>query len=227
MPAHDSKGPASADVWFIRHGQSTANAGQPTISPEATGLTELGMVQARAVAQALPEAPARFILSPYARTGQTAGPSRGRFPRVPVETWPVQEFTYLSPDIFAGTTTSQRLPEVEDYWQRCDPGFRHGPGAETFAEMTQRLALVLERLSGLTGRSVVFCHGQFMRAVLWRCLDPANAGTPDAAAMARFRALRQGLSVPNGAIVQLRGEPDGWWISPVRTRHLHPGMLTP
>ena len=106
---------------FIRHGQSTGNAGVPFPDLVSIALTELGQAQARAVAAAWIETPALIVTSPYLRTQQTAAPTIARFPDVPVEVWPIEEFTYLQPARWNGTLSAERLPYLERYWQTADP----------------------------------------------------------------------------------------------------------
>ena len=55
---------------FIRHGQSTGNAGVPCDDLGAIELTELGQEQAREVAASWTQAPALIVTSPY--TAQSA-----------------------------------------------------------------------------------------------------------------------------------------------------------
>ena len=101
---------------FIRHGQSTGNAGVPCDDLGAIELTELGQEQARAVAASWTQAPALIVTSPYTRTRQTAAPTIARFPGVPVEVWPIEEFTYLQPARWNGTRSAERMPHLERYW---------------------------------------------------------------------------------------------------------------
>ena len=51
-------------VVFIRHGQSTGNAGVPCHDLASIELTELGWRQAREVARAWTEAPTLIVPSP-------------------------------------------------------------------------------------------------------------------------------------------------------------------
>ena len=100
-------------VIFIRHGESTGNAGVPCHDLGAIELTELGQEQAREVAASWIEAPALIVTSPYTRTQQTAAPTIARFPGVPVEVWPIEEFTYLQPARWNGTRSAERMPHLE------------------------------------------------------------------------------------------------------------------
>ena len=85
-------------VRLIRHAESAANAGLATTAPDSIPLTEKGQLQARAIADSITSAPDLIISSPFERAIATALPTTERFPHVPFETWPVEEFTYLSPN---------------------------------------------------------------------------------------------------------------------------------
>jgi len=60
---------------FIRHGQSTGNAGIPCHDLSGIELTELGRRQSREVTASWAEAPDLIVTSPYLRTQQTAPPA--------------------------------------------------------------------------------------------------------------------------------------------------------
>ena len=139
-------------VIFIRHGESTGNAGVPCHDLGAIELTELGQEQAREVAASWIEAPALIVTSPYTRTQQTAAPTIARFPGVPVEVWPIEEFTYLQPARWNGTRSAERMPHLERYWSAADPDYCDGEGAESFAT---RLCCKVSRAgrSASTGRN--------------------------------------------------------------------------
>ena len=152
---------------FIRHGQSTGNAGVPCDDLSKIELTALGMEQARTVAAWWPEQPDLIVTSPYIRTQQTAYPTMVRYPNVPVEVWPIQEFTYLQPSRWNGTLSTERLPYIERYWEDADPSYCDGPGAESFQNLLERASATLERLGKLPHGALVyvFSHGQFIQAV--------------------------------------------------------------
>lgn len=214
------------EVWLIRHGQSRANAGEVTTAPGAAGLTDMGRRQAECVAAAIPARPARVIVSPYPRTRQTAEPALARFPGVAVEEWPLQEFTYLLPARYHGTTLEQRRPMVAEYWDRLDPDYVEGPGSESFLDMLGRVEAALERLGSLDGLTLLYSHGQIMRAFFlllfqghldWR-RDPDRA-------MTMFRGLRTGLLIPNACILKIllprAGEPA---LAPLSVTHVPTGL---
>src|SRR3546814_1626813 len=118
---------------FIRHGENTGNAGVPCHDLATIALTERGHEQARAVAASWTQAPALIVTSPYTRTRQTAAPTIARFPGVPVEVWPIEEFTYLQPARWNGTRSAERMPHLERYWREADPDYCDGEGAESFS----------------------------------------------------------------------------------------------
>jgi broad specificity phosphatase PhoE len=64
---------------FIRHGQSTGNAGIPCNDLSLLELTELGWRQSWEVAANWTETPDLIVTSPYLRTRQTAAATIERF----------------------------------------------------------------------------------------------------------------------------------------------------
>ncbi len=64
---------------FVRHGQSTGNAGVPCHDLASIELTELGWRQAHEVARAWTDTPTLIVTSPYLRTRQTAEATIRRF----------------------------------------------------------------------------------------------------------------------------------------------------
>lgn len=64
------------------------------------------------------------------------------------------------------TTDAQRRSWVEAYWERLDPAFSDGEGAESFLGFVARAQAFLERLAEHPAtRDAVFSHGQFLNAV--------------------------------------------------------------
>jgi len=186
-------------AWLLRHGQSVANAGLPTDSHEDVALTALGEAQAREAALRVQQQPGLIVVSPFLRAQATAQPLRARWPAAPVETWPIQEFSYLAPARCRGTTADGRRPWVRDYWERADPHHCDGEGAESFAGFMQRLADFRARLLSLGDAFVVAVgHGQFFKACVWG--EPL--GYPATAdGMASYRAAETGQPMRNGEIL--------------------------
>ena len=189
-------------VTLIRHAESTGNAGMATVGPSVIELTENGVSQAEELANTWTESPTLIVISPYLRTKLTAQPTIERFPQVPVEEWPVQEFTYLDPVRWRGTTMAERLPAVESFWKSGDPAYRDSSATECFSDLLRRAEGLLGRLAKLPANSrvLIFTHGQFMQAVRLTLLMPKET---DAAKLNTFRAFDNKYPLSNCAFFSL------------------------
>ena len=196
---------------FIRHGQSTGNAGLPCDDLALLELTEPGWRQAREVAAAWVERPDLIVTSPYLRTQQTAEPTIARFPDVPIEVWPIQEFTYLEPSRWNGTRSVERKPSIERYWQACDPTYCDGHGAESFSTLLRRAEAALSRLEAMPEAALVyaFSHGQFIQAVRTTVLHPE---AEDREHMQRFWREDGAAAIANGERIELERTAAGWQL---------------
>src|SRR5438876_7502509 len=120
-------------VTLIRHGESQSNAGWAATDPKDGGLTPHGHEQARQIATFLKEHTSLnlIVTSAYLRTKQTAAPTKEVFRIKFDEEWEVQEFTYLSPMYLGYSTTNDRRPLVDAYWEQCQPSYTDGRGSES------------------------------------------------------------------------------------------------
>jgi probable phosphoglycerate mutase len=201
-------------VWCIRHGESEGNAGLRTGSTQETALTPQGMAQAERLAQVFQEPPTLLVISPYLRSQQTAAPIIQRFPHIPQEVWPVQEFTYLAASQYHFTTFRERLAPAEAFWQRNDPWYR-----ESFADLMGRVETTIYRLKQQeAGFVAMISHGLFMRALYWCLLTGSFGVSPER--MQRFYHLRASFPVPNTAMMKLLLQGEEVWMSPMITAHL-------
>lgn len=190
------------NVTLIRHAESEANAGLPTLCPASIPLSTLGQRQALELAARLAEPPCLMVVSPYVRTHLTAAPVRLRHAAVPVEEWPVHEFTYLHPRHYAGTTETDRGKLAHTYWTRCDPHWKDEDAAESFAELIARIDTLENRLQERPEKDIfVFTHGYFIKALLLRRERPKAA--VDAELMAAFRDGRKQDHLANTGMVRL------------------------
>lgn len=207
------------DILLVRHGESESNAGFVTEDAGSALLTPLGERQAVAVSARLAVEPALIVVSPYQRARLTATPTIEKFPAAPVQTWPVEEFTYLAPASYRGSTVRERGPAVEAYWTAADPHRSEGEGAESFADFVGRIAETRRRLETWgRGPIVVFTHKKFINGLLWTWL--AGLPTLSARRMTRFRHFDQSMPIHNGACIPVRLGEGGAWIGPVDHAHL-------
>jgi broad specificity phosphatase PhoE len=211
------------EVWLVRHGESTANAGGATFTPESVELTEKGQAQARFFATQIDTKPNLIVVSSFLRSQQTAAPLREHYPDVPVEEWPIQEFTYLDPERCHNTTFDQRKPLAAEYWARNDANYCDGPGAESFANLLARALDAIERIKKAENEFVVvFSHGQFMRAVIWLLLHELEEMKIET--VEGFHGFLDAVSIPNVAIFKVRVRDDKLWFSRIVGSYL-PGDL--
>jgi 2,3-bisphosphoglycerate-dependent phosphoglycerate mutase len=212
------------ELLLVRHGQSVSNAGLPTVRPHLTDLTAIGEAQARLTVAALPE-PRLIAVSPYRRARATAQPFMERWPAVQCVEWPVQEFTFLDPSAWDGTTAIERRPAAAAYWQRADPHYAESAGAESFEMLLARADRVRrDALAFGAEPIVVFTHGLFSKVFIWRCTDP-KAG-PTAEGMARAREFARDFRFPNCGIVRVRLGLDHAAFDPADTSHLPPELVS-
>jgi broad specificity phosphatase PhoE len=195
-------------VLLIRHGESMANKGLPSLNPEKVPLSVKGKKQAREIARSLKSQPLDLIVtSSYLRSKDTSILTRLALPHVRVEEWPVHEFTYLTTHLKFEKygTVRGRKPLVETFWELSEPDFIDGPGAESFQQFFKRVWEVIERLERpkYKGKMIaIFTHEQFISAFRWLLeRDSPNVHESD---MREFRQYLLANRVANGQIVKLK-----------------------
>ncbi len=201
------------EVLFIRHAESAANAGLPTSDPASIPLTEKGVQDAIALSNRL-DKPDLFIVTPYIRTQQTAQPTLNKYPDVPVETWSLQEYNFLSPSRCVDTTVEERKPWVLDYWGRCDPDHVDGEGAESFHAFQERVVTSIQRLERLPFSHInVFTHGQVIRAIVQYMDSAPYSAVP----MVDFRDHFLVLPVSNAQVIKAIFVEGRWFVNNMST----------
>jgi len=202
-------------LWWVRHGESVGNAGERTRDSASYSLTPRGFAQADRLTAWMVEAPALFVVSPYIRAQQTAAPARRKFPRVPVEEWPIHEISYLAPARTRDTTQIERRALARGFWELLDPHFVDGEGAESFAQFIGRAQAALDRLQTRPEPFIVlFSHAIFMRGLLW--LAWSRPARIDREAMLLFHHFSLSLDVPNcGVLPLLCGEKGALYSGPI------------
>ncbi|ANY89631.1 phosphoglycerate kinase [Pseudomonas putida] len=197
------------NVRMVRHGESAANAGRPTKDHASIPLTAKGLEQAHMVARSFTNAPGLIVASPFLRAQATAQVTAARYPAVAFETWPIQEYTYLAPARCVDTTLAQRRGWVEAYWQRADPAYRDGEGAESFQELVGRARSFLHRLGKHPATDIaVFSHGQLINTVAW--LLEHEPQEIDGLAMQDWREYEIANHIENGQGFFIAWESGKW-----------------
>ena len=207
-------------VWFIRHGESEGNVGLATSETAMIRLTARGIEQAERIALVFVEPPSLIVTSRYLRAKQAAQPTLHRFSHARHEEWPVHEFTFLSSLRYRNTTVEDRRPWAAAFWERCDPFYVDGEGAESFASLMSRIQQFLDQLQHSKEQFVaVFSHEEFIRAVAWSLLTSSVDNCFES--MKHFRNFRKLFSIPNGAIWKVQYQTGGETrFSNIKTSHL-------
>lgn len=204
-------------VRLIRHGESLANAGGVTAEPANVPLTPRGYEQAQRISQDFARSPDLIITSPYLRALETAKPTIARFSGTPVETWNVQEIEVLALNRRIGTDAEIRRPWIEAYWEKADPHFVDGDGAESYANFVMRVRDMLARLAALDSgpeeplNIAIFSHGQFMKGVWWDVAEASPDITPET--MQAFYAQHRAATIANAESLYLRWTGNGWLVA--------------
>lgn len=209
------------DVWFIRHGESLANAGEVAIDRGSTALTEKGQEQAKNASLKILSRPDLIVVTPYIRTHLTSQPLRGRYPDVPCETWDLHEFSALAEENYINRTWAQRTPLMQAFWKRNDPDYVDGTGAESFSAMTRRISTGLSHLRERKEKFiVVFAHGyiiQILRLML---------GKPELSLKALMKSVPYYMEhspIDNGAIIRVEIDAQGMRIHEEDFKNLETG----
>lgn len=199
-------------VWLVRHCESMANAGHVTKDPSSIPLTELGEKQAELLLRSFPTAPNVIITSPFLRTQQSSIHIRNKFSQVPHMEWPVQEFSYLCLKKYQNTSIAQRQPAVKEYWEKCDPAYCDGDGAESFSDLIDR---VYETLENINARSenflAIFTHGQFMKVFWWMIKTSNIIFRNDTVRMKSAKRFINEIDIHNGTILKLKEIGNNKW----------------
>jgi probable phosphoglycerate mutase len=197
--------------YLVRHGESQANAGEATADPATVELTGGGRLQAALAALALHAAgvhPSLFVVSSYTRSQESAVPTQYLYPHVPVEEWPIHEFTYIAAFKGIPCTVADRKPTRDAYWSQLDPQLVHSPGSESYSQLVDRASATLNRLRHIERTAVLFGHEQFFNMLLY--LTREGDSTVDSEHMRGFKEFLHDHRVQNGSITLLNTEARQW-----------------
>lgn len=158
----------SIDIWLIRHAQTGHNTRGVEHFLVDPPLNALGKQQAIALSEKIDTHFSLIVASPLIRCLETAKPLCDKQPSTPIEVWPIQEFTYMSPAQCVKITNEQRKAKIDAYWTHCDPFYCDGNDAESFADLITRLEVFHHQLYAQKSPVIVFGHALFLKAyLLW------------------------------------------------------------
>lgn len=200
------------NIWFIRHGESMANAGFKTTNHATIPLTEKGKLQAISIAKEITQQPDLIVLTKFTRTHETAEPTIEKFPGIKSEILELHEYNYLAEERCIDFTPKERKPLVEDYFNRSDANFIDGDGAESFKQFHHRIIASLKELEQKNEQFIiVFTHGNVMR-LIWQYISEKLEFVDDEK-MKEFYGLTTSLAVPNTRIFKTIFDNNNWKIN--------------
>lgn len=195
-------------LYFVRHGQSVANAGGRSLPHHSVPLTDKGHGQAQDIAQALPGQAPLVLVSELVRTHQTSEPYCARIVAKAQPLALLNEFNPLAYDLIAGLDGDARRPIAVAYWSFADPAQRTGREADSFHDFVARVDAFIAEMDALPDGTVIFGHGTWMGMLKWRLEGKAAATGQD---MTAFRTFMNDLAIGNCAVFAAQQRPDGAW----------------
>jgi alpha-ribazole phosphatase len=199
-------------IYYIRHGESVANAGGITMENKKIPLSAKGLEQAHSVAESLKIKPYQILVSEYLRTHQTAEPFCVRNNSKYQVCTQLNEFSIISHELIEGMTGSQRRPIADAFWSEGDVNKRMGIEADTFVEFSERVNNFIAGMSELSDNTVLFGHGIWFGLLSWKLMGFA---TNDHQSMIGFRRFQNGLPISNCIIYRLHSNNRNWSV------HIH------
>ena len=198
-------------TYLIRHGESNANAGERTENESKIRLTELGKLQAETTCRTLLNSDiTRIVASSYPRAIQTARPLAEKL-NIPIEIWPIHEFSYLDPQVANNTTQQERKKLREEFWGKMSVSWRHSAHTESFSEFLQRITWCKEQILATKEITSIFGHGLFYTTMLITLHFPKS--TEEEIMQETYRTIYSTASnVRNGQVLKLIHN-NGKWVS--------------
>lgn len=196
-------------IYFIRHGESTSNAGGLSVESNKVPLTAKGNRQAGFLAGHVNFEAGRVLVSEYKRARETAAPYCARHQLTPDVEPLLNEFETLSFELIEGLYGAQRRPLVEAYWDEAAPEKIAGLAAESFLTFSGRVKSFRDNIMpNLPRRCVCFGHGMWFGMLIWQLMG-FDCDTP--LAMKSFRRFQLGLPLPNAMVYELYGHDGLNW----------------
>lgn len=199
------------NIWFIRHGESESNAGFATSSHENIELTLNGYQQALITSLSIDFDPDLIVTTKHKRTYQTAFPLLNEKLNTPHEVWPLHEFDYLSPKACENTTVEERKPLVKAFWDRCDPDYVDGQGAESFNQFSERIIQSIKKIEqSHLSLFVIFAHGHVIKRIIQYL---SGKDFEDAAKnMVYFRDNMMKIKIDNTQVIKTEYNDQEWLL---------------
>lgn len=186
--------------WLIRHGESSANAGEVSRDNHDVNLTQNGQAQAQWASAHFPHTPSQLFVSQFPRTRQTAEPFIERFGLTPDVRPELNEFNPLGLSVIGGMNGRQRADAYEHYWMTATPEAQIGDDGEAFACLNARIDFCLNHLGDIPDRSILFGHSIWIKVLAWKLLGFSVRTQAD---MPMLRRFQHTFPTPNCSVFEL------------------------
>lgn len=191
--------------FFIRHGQSLANAGGKPMPDAEIPLTDTGKKQAKDLCMRwqkntdLP-IPQHIFSSEFLRAEQTANTFCNAYHISLQQTSLLNEFSYLSFNTIQDLTVKERSKIAHQYWQTASLTYRDGSDSESFGDFLNRIIKFKQSIDEYPHQSLFFGHGMWIALLTWDLLGHSIHHTAD---IQSFRLFQQSLPMHNTIVYQL------------------------
>ncbi len=155
-------------VYFVRHGESTANAGAPTYQGEASDLTEKGMEQAKFIAKRCSKLAIEALIASTAKRARQTAEHIAEEIGLDVEINELFTERKIPKELLGKPTDDSTANSMHEQWMQSffQDNVRVGTG-ENFADLKER---VLQALAYLLERPekhiLVATHGFFLHMTI-------------------------------------------------------------
>ncbi|MBE9590374.1 histidine phosphatase family protein [Moraxella sp. K127] len=190
-------------LYFIRHGESLANAGGTPLPNADIPLTEKGHTQAKNRLthwQQLGIRPSHIYHSAMLRTQQTALPFCQYYDMTASTLDLLDELNTLAFDAIEDISVDARRLMNANWWQTVGLDDRHGVGADSFGEFMGRVDTFIGRIDDFADNTLFFGHGIWLGLLAYRLM---NLPVRDNADIRRFRAFQTAMPMHNTVLYRL------------------------
>ena len=216
-------------IYFVRHGESTANAGFPVYQGETSELTEEGREQARFIAQRAEKLTIEALISSTAVRAQQTASFISEVIKLPVEINELFTERKLPKELFGKSMDDPQAKAMHQAWMSSffQKDVRVGSG-ENFSDLKLRAGKALAYLFDRREEHIlVTTHGFFLHMVA------ALVMLGDALTVEEFDKIATTIWVDNTGLTKLEYQDRVWsrfdgrhhkgWLFRVWNDHAHLG----
>ena len=188
-------------LYFVRHGESEANAGIANQPNHEIILTATGQSQAQQLVERLDIQPATVYTSELLRTQQTAA-YFCRKHGIEHQVLPLlNEMCCLDYENIKDISIENRRQLAKEYWNRADLHEKNGPAADSFVMFVNRVREFLASYQQYPDHTVFFGHGMWIGLLAWHLM---GFSIEDSNSMRLFRQFQTAMVMDNTVVYQLQ-----------------------